>query len=72
LCTLQAYGEVRTLYTAALARGFIMIVYYDLRAACLAMHSLQGMQLGGTTLDIHFAAPRDGSPEQHEVTPWVI
>lgn len=66
LCS-QAYGEVRTLYTAALARGFIMIAYYDLRAACLAMHSLQGAQLGSSTLDIHFSAPRDGSPEQHEV-----
>lgn len=65
LC-MQAYGEVRTLYTAALGNGFIMIAYYDLRAACLAMHSLQGTQLGNCILDIHFSAPREGSPEQHE------
>lgn len=62
----EAYGEVRTLYTAALGNGFIMIAYYDLRAACLAMHSLQGTQLGNSILDIHFSAPREGSPEQHE------
>lgn len=67
-CTIvQAYGEVKTLYTACIARGFIMITYFDLRAACLAMHSLQGATLDGASLDIHFSAPRDGTPENHEV-----
>lgn len=64
---LQAYGDVRTLYTACIGRGFCMISYYDLRAACLASHSLQGTLLAGSALNIHFSSPREGTPDHDEV-----
>lgn len=55
----EAYGEIRTLYTACKHRGFVVISYYDLRAACLAVHMLNGNQLHGRSLDIRFSAPKD-------------
>jgi len=62
----EAYGDVRTLYTACIGRGFCMISYYDLRAACLASHSLQGTLLAGSALNIHFSSPREGTPDHDE------
>jgi len=35
-----------------------MISYYDIQAACTAMHALQDKPLGGRNLDIHFSNPK--------------
>lgn len=63
----QAYGEIRTMYTACKHRGFVIISFYDLRAACLAMHSLQGASLQGLTLGISFPGRKEGAADQDEV-----
>lgn len=55
----QAFGEVRSLYTAAKARGFVVVGYYDTRAATLAQHTLSGQALGSQRLDVHFSLPKD-------------
>ncbi|KAL4423997.1 hypothetical protein ABPG75_001298 [Micractinium tetrahymenae] len=55
----EAFGEVRSLYTAAKARGFVVVSYYDTRAATLAQHTLSGQALGGQQLDVHFSLPKD-------------
>ena len=55
----QAFGEVRSLYTAAKARGFVVVSYHDTRAATLAKHTLSGQVLAGQALDVHFSLPKD-------------
>lgn len=54
----QQYGDIRTLYTACKHRGFVMISYYDIRAARTAMKSLQNKPLRKRKLDIHFSIPK--------------
>ncbi|GFZ06181.1 MEI2-like protein 5 [Actinidia rufa] len=41
----EQYGDIRTLYTACKHRGFVMISYYDIRAARTAMRALQNKPL---------------------------
>ena len=36
-----AFGQIRTLYTACKHRGFVMVSYFDIRAARNAMRALQ-------------------------------
>lgn len=55
---LQQYGDIRTLYTACKHRGFVMISYYDIRAARTAMRALQNKALRRRKLDIHFSIPK--------------
>ncbi|KAG6523914.1 hypothetical protein ZIOFF_013802 [Zingiber officinale] len=55
----EQYGEIRTIYTACKHRGFVMISYYDIRAARNAMKSLQSKPLRWRKLDIHFSIPKD-------------
>lgn len=50
---------MRQLYTAAKARGFVVVGYYDTRAATLAQHTLSGQALAGQALDVHFSLPKD-------------
>ena len=54
----QQYGDIRTLYTACKHRGFVMISYYDIRAARSALRALQNKALRRRKLDIHFSIPK--------------
>jgi hypothetical protein len=54
----QQYGDIRTLYTACKHRGFVMISYYDIRAAKNAMKALQNRPLRRRKLDIHYSIPK--------------
>ncbi|KAL0357686.1 UNVERIFIED_CONTAM: protein MEI2-like 4 [Sesamum calycinum] len=58
------YGDIRTLYTACKHRGFVMISYYDIRAARNAMKALQNKPLRRRKLDIHFSIPKDNPSEK--------
>ncbi|KAM7468803.1 hypothetical protein LguiB_016365 [Lonicera macranthoides] len=60
----EQYGDIRTLYTACKHRGFVMISYYDLRAARNAMKALQNKPLKRRKLDIHFSIPKDNPSEK--------
>ncbi|KAK9803919.1 hypothetical protein WJX72_005104 [[Myrmecia] bisecta] len=60
----EPYGEIRTLYTATKQRGFVVVSFFDLRAACLAMHALQRWQLHGQALDIHFSGQKDAGMDK--------
>ncbi|XP_039137779.1 protein MEI2-like 4 [Dioscorea cayenensis subsp. rotundata] len=55
----EQYGDISTLYTTCKHRGFVMISYYDIRAARNAMVALQNKPLGHRKLDIHFSIPKD-------------
>ncbi|KAL0385272.1 UNVERIFIED_CONTAM: protein MEI2-like 4 [Sesamum radiatum] len=60
----EQYGDIRTLYTACKHRGFVMISYYDIRAARNAMKALQNKPLRRRRLDIHFSIPKDNPSEK--------
>ncbi|KAJ0261117.1 Protein DA1-related 4 [Hirschfeldia incana] len=60
----EPFGEIRTLYTACKTRGFVMISYYDIRAAHSAMRALQNKLLRKRTLDIHFSIPKENLSEK--------
>ncbi|GMP57436.1 hypothetical protein CsSME_00021537 [Camellia sinensis var. sinensis] len=60
----EQYGDVRTLYTACKNRGFVMISYYDIRAAQNAMRALQNKPLKRRKLDIHFSIPKDNASQK--------
>ena len=65
---MQAYGEIRSLYTACKPRGFVVLSFYDLRASCLALHALQGAAVGCAALHISFSTPKDnmGDKDAHQ------
>eukprot|EP00250_Pteridium_aquilinum_P017246 c23527_g1_i2 orf=613-3420(-) len=60
----EQYGDIRTLYTACKHRGFVMISYYDIRAARSAMRALQNKPLRRRKLDIHFSIPKDNPSDK--------
>ncbi|RYQ94182.1 hypothetical protein Ahy_B08g089063 isoform D [Arachis hypogaea] len=64
----EQYGDIRTMYTACKPRGFVMISYYDIRAAQNAMKALQHKSLRSRKLDIHYSIPKIyESPEVNHV-----
>ncbi|KAM0934823.1 putative RNA recognition motif domain, mei2-like RNA recognition, RNA-binding domain superfamily [Dioscorea sansibarensis] len=60
----EEYGDIRALYTACKHRGFVMISYFDIRAARNAMKALQNKTLRRRKLDIHFSIPKDNPSEK--------
>ncbi|KAG8637397.1 hypothetical protein MANES_15G117100v8 [Manihot esculenta] len=64
MCISKQYGDIRTLYTACKHRGFVMISYYDIRAARTAMRALQNKPLRRRKLDIHFSIPKDNPSDK--------
>lgn len=53
----QQYGDIHTLYTACKNHGFVMISYYDIRAARNAMKALQNKLMRHKKLSIHYSSP---------------
>ncbi|XP_020179582.1 protein MEI2-like 2 [Aegilops tauschii subsp. strangulata] len=60
----EQFGDIRTLYTATKHRGFVMISYFDIRAARGAMRSLQNKPLRRRKLDIHFSIPKENPSDK--------
>ncbi|GJZ69990.1 MEI2-like protein 4, partial [Tanacetum coccineum] len=60
----EQYGDIRTLYTACKHRGFVMISYYDIRAARRAMQALQNKPLRRRKLDIHYSIPKENPSDK--------
>lgn len=60
----EQYGDIRALYTACKHRGFIMISYYDIRAALDAMRALQNKPLRHRRLDLQFSVSKDNPSEK--------
>ncbi|CAA7026911.1 unnamed protein product [Microthlaspi erraticum] len=61
----EQYGDVRVLHTADKNRGFIMVSYYDIRAAQNAMRALHGRLLRGRTLDVHYPMPKENPKKEN-------
>ncbi|WJX35106.1 hypothetical protein P8452_23138 [Trifolium repens] len=60
----EQYGDIRTIYTASKHQGFVMVSYYDLRAAQNAMKALQNRSLNSRNLDIHYSFPKGNASEK--------
>ncbi|KAK8954157.1 Protein MEI2-like 2 [Platanthera zijinensis] len=60
----EQYGDIRTMYTTCKNRGFVMISYYDIRAARSAMRALQNKPLRRRKLDIHFSIPKENPSDR--------
>lgn len=58
------FGEIRSVYMACKNRGFVMVSYYDIRAARAAMKALQGYMLRKRRFDIHYSIPKDNPSER--------
>ncbi|GAA0145932.1 RNA metabolism protein [Lithospermum erythrorhizon] len=67
----QQYGDIRTLYTACKHRGFVMVSYYDIRAAWNALKTLQKKPLRNRSLDVHFSIPKD-TPTEKDVNQGML
>ncbi|KAL8468393.1 hypothetical protein ACS0TY_031562 [Phlomoides rotata] len=62
----EHYGDIRTMYTACKLRGFVMISYFDIRAARDAMRGLQSKPLQRRKLNIHYSIPKE-NPTDKEI-----
>ncbi|XP_076904458.1 protein MEI2-like 5, partial [Bidens hawaiensis] len=50
----EQYGYIQTFYTTCRSQGFVIISYYDKRAAAIAFSNLQNMQLENEKLNIGY------------------
>lgn len=66
----EQYGDVRTLYTSFRHRGFIVVSYYDIRAAQNAV-MFQTKSIRGQKLDIQFCISKD-SPSEKDINEGVL
>ncbi|KAH0854957.1 hypothetical protein HID58_024487 [Brassica napus] len=55
----EQFGDIQALHTACKNRGFIMVSYYDIRAAQNAARALHNKLLRGTKLDIRYSIPKE-------------
>lgn len=53
----QQHGDIQTFYTTCRYQGFVIISYYDIRAATMAFSTLQNKSLENEKLSIHFLNP---------------
>ncbi|KAK4762494.1 hypothetical protein SAY86_008262 [Trapa natans] len=61
LTLFEQYGDICTIHTASKHQGYIVISYYDTRAAQKAMEYLHNRLMMGRKLDIHYTIPKDKS-----------
>ncbi|KIP11735.1 hypothetical protein PHLGIDRAFT_438814 [Phlebiopsis gigantea 11061_1 CR5-6] len=55
----EEHGEIRTFFDLIANRGMVFVTYYDLRAAERARERLQGSEISGRPIDVHYSLPRD-------------
>ncbi|KAL4342198.1 hypothetical protein GQ457_08G034580 [Hibiscus cannabinus] len=60
----EQYGDIQTLYTSCKLHGFVMVSYYDTRAAQNAMRALQNKLLNCRKLDIQYSIPKENQSEK--------
>jgi len=57
----EEHGEIKTFFDLISTRGMVFVTYYDLRAAERARERLQGSEISGRPIDVHYSLPRDDS-----------
>lgn len=54
----EEYGEIKSFYDLVSSRGMVFVTYFDLRAAERARERLQGAEIAGRPIDVHYSLPR--------------
>ncbi|KAA1471415.1 hypothetical protein DENSPDRAFT_837405 [Dentipellis sp. KUC8613] len=57
----EEHGEIKTFFDLIANRGMVFVTFYDLRAAERARERLQGSEISGRPIDVHYSLPRDDS-----------
>lgn len=57
-------GEIKTFFDLIANRGMVFITYYDVRAATMAKEQLQGSEVSGRPIDVHYSLPKDNELER--------
>jgi len=55
----EEHGEIKTFFDLIANRGMVFVTFYDLRAAERARERLQGSEISGRPIDVHYSLPRD-------------
>ncbi|GLC41644.1 hypothetical protein PLESTB_000693400 [Pleodorina starrii] len=67
----KVFGDVRHINTISKHRGFVVVTYFDLRAALRAQVSLHGVPMAGMPLEVHYCVPK-GDPAVNQGTVTVF
>lgn len=59
----EEHGNIKTFFDLIATRGMVFVTYYDLRSAERARERLQGSEISGRPIDVHYSLPRD-DPKQ--------
>ncbi|KAG7099852.1 hypothetical protein E1B28_001659 [Marasmius oreades] len=59
----EEHGDIKTFFDLISTRGMVFVTYYDLRAAERARERLQGSEISGRPIDVHYSLPRDDRGE---------
>ncbi|KAI0652352.1 hypothetical protein C8Q79DRAFT_92821 [Trametes meyenii] len=66
----EEHGEIKTFFDLIANRGMVFVTFFDLRAAERARDRLQGSEISGRPIDVHYSLPRDdhgkGADRQRE------
>ncbi|KAF9786734.1 hypothetical protein BJ322DRAFT_1099219 [Thelephora terrestris] len=60
----EEHGDIKTFFDLIANRGMVFVTYYDIRAAERARERLQGSEISGRPIDVHYSLPRDDSKGQ--------
>ncbi|EKM83987.1 hypothetical protein AGABI1DRAFT_96937 [Agaricus bisporus var. burnettii JB137-S8] len=55
----EEFGSIKTFFDLISTRGMVFVTYFDLRAAERARDRLQGSEISGRPIDVHYSLPRD-------------
>ncbi|KIM22785.1 hypothetical protein M408DRAFT_332740 [Serendipita vermifera MAFF 305830] len=66
----EEFGEIKTFFDLISHRGMVFCTYYDMRAAERAKERLQGTELAGRPIDVHYSLPRDD--QKNELNQGII
>ncbi|KAI3727106.1 hypothetical protein L1987_66915 [Smallanthus sonchifolius] len=61
----QQHGYIQTFYTISRCQGFVIISYYDIRAATIAFSKLQNTPLENEKLHIRYLNPKGDTSRQY-------
>lgn len=55
----EEHGDIKTFFDLIATRGMVFVTFFDIRAAERARDRLQGSEISGRPIDVHYSLPRD-------------
>ncbi|KAJ7597346.1 hypothetical protein C8J56DRAFT_919800 [Mycena floridula] len=62
----EEFGTIKTFFDLISTRGMVFVTYYDLRSAERARERMQGSEISGRPIDVHYSLPRDNHSKGNE------